>query len=343
MVLAHGVGMWDTDETSMGEDFHMYLKCFFATQGTLKAYTIYSPASCCNVESDSWFNNIGARVSQAKRHMWAALDIGYILRRAIFGVLAPQYDVKKNRLIQVPIIPSKETGIDILSYASRLLRLIYRAAEAHCIMGQYFALITISTIVIPTSENALYISKTIWFGLTAAKVHPFVLNSLYIGLWIRIIAGIYNVLGLYYYEKYQDWCGTKRWVLSSEEAICPGTGQGVQRLGIRPSMQSTRRCRDLWDWIALPVCGVLFLTGPQCFVQITQIFTNKLDYKVAAKPRMREPEMKSFELEDDISRGDSGFFDIESVNSQSGRTSPGSHKFIDSNLFEHVTVDNFDG
>src|ERR1700730_371719 len=43
MVLAERVGYWDTDADSVGEDLHMWLKCFFKTDGTARSAPIFVP------------------------------------------------------------------------------------------------------------------------------------------------------------------------------------------------------------------------------------------------------------------------------------------------------------
>ena len=50
LTLVELVGGWDTDAMSIGEDLHMYLKCYFvaaAAVGTLKVRIIYSPGTSC--------------------------------------------------------------------------------------------------------------------------------------------------------------------------------------------------------------------------------------------------------------------------------------------------------
>ncbi|BFZ58802.1 hypothetical protein PYCC9005_005867 [Savitreella phatthalungensis] len=74
--FAEQVGFWDTSADSIGEDFHMFLKCFFWTRGNLECVPIWSPASSCNVGGD---NVLIARYHQALRHMWGSIDLGYAL------------------------------------------------------------------------------------------------------------------------------------------------------------------------------------------------------------------------------------------------------------------------
>ncbi|KAK9312344.1 hypothetical protein V1524DRAFT_439590 [Lipomyces starkeyi] len=85
MTLARYVDFWDTGREAIGEDLHMYLKCFFQTGGRLD--TIYSPASHCNVEHGAmtpdmsidqrWLLSSQARFKLACRHMWGIIDSGY--------------------------------------------------------------------------------------------------------------------------------------------------------------------------------------------------------------------------------------------------------------------------
>jgi hypothetical protein len=90
--LAHHVQFWDTNPESIGEDMHMYLKCFFATQGKLHVEPIFSPASQCNIEGNGnggVLDGMYVRYQQAKRHMWGCLDTAYAIRKSLFCVLMP--------------------------------------------------------------------------------------------------------------------------------------------------------------------------------------------------------------------------------------------------------------
>ena len=52
MPLVERVGGWDTGPGAIGEDMHMFLKCFFALSGNLNTEIVYAAASQCNVSSD---------------------------------------------------------------------------------------------------------------------------------------------------------------------------------------------------------------------------------------------------------------------------------------------------
>ena len=88
LTLAERVGGWDAGPEAIGEDLHMYIKCFFALAGNLTTRTVYSAASQCDVHSDErGFRGVvgthQARWNQGVRHMWGSLDTGYSLRRLV--------------------------------------------------------------------------------------------------------------------------------------------------------------------------------------------------------------------------------------------------------------------
>ncbi|KAK4548738.1 hypothetical protein LTR36_008511 [Oleoguttula mirabilis] len=86
MTLVEHVGGWDRDPGAIGEDMHMYIKCFFALSGNLNVQVVYAAASQCNVSSDvqglkGYLDGICARYRQALRHMWGSLDTGFAVRQ----------------------------------------------------------------------------------------------------------------------------------------------------------------------------------------------------------------------------------------------------------------------
>lgn len=87
LALVEQVGGWDCDYAAIGEDMHMFLKCFFALSGNLRVQVIYAAASQCNASSGfpglrGYVSCILARYQQAVRHMWGAMDTGYAIRQA---------------------------------------------------------------------------------------------------------------------------------------------------------------------------------------------------------------------------------------------------------------------
>ncbi|CAK0839903.1 unnamed protein product, partial [Prorocentrum cordatum] len=77
-VLAERVGGWDGDFIS--EDWHMALKCFFATAGRLRVTPIFLPVMNYAPVGDTYWKTIDERFKQAKRHALGFSEMIYMLR-----------------------------------------------------------------------------------------------------------------------------------------------------------------------------------------------------------------------------------------------------------------------
>eukprot|EP00419_Tripos_fusus_P062244 CAMPEP_0172916004 /NCGR_PEP_ID=MMETSP1075-20121228/195374_1 /TAXON_ID=2916 /ORGANISM="Ceratium fusus, Strain PA161109" /LENGTH=633 /DNA_ID=CAMNT_0013775187 /DNA_START=49 /DNA_END=1950 /DNA_ORIENTATION=- len=73
--LAKAVGGWDPDWIS--EDWHMALKCFFATSGRIRIFPIFLPVLNYAPQDDSWWKTTVARWVQAKRHALGFAELVY--------------------------------------------------------------------------------------------------------------------------------------------------------------------------------------------------------------------------------------------------------------------------
>jgi hypothetical protein len=76
MELAISVDFWDTGPEAIGEDMHMFIKCFLSTDCQLKVETIYSPASQTNIVGKhhgngltGYWDDLKARYTQSIRHV----------------------------------------------------------------------------------------------------------------------------------------------------------------------------------------------------------------------------------------------------------------------------------
>nr|KAJ3422894.1 hypothetical protein HK105_005770 [Polyrhizophydium stewartii] len=286
--LAIDAGFWDTDPTSIGEDMHMFLKCFYATEGRLITTPIFSPASQCDVQGDTWVKSLWDRYQQSKRHMWGSLDVGYIIRRALFALCAPGYDAPGGQLQEVPLIRSDQTrgSQDIQISVTKILHLFHRVFEANIIMGQVFMLVFITSLTLPVANSPSPFASSFWSLLSDQEVHPYVQLATGLGGYMRIFSALPSICMAIYYEKYYYWVSTERWIWSLREQVRPGSGQRVQPLGKRPQLSYTRSFVNLLDWAALPICGIYILAAPQIQAHIMQLFTDRLDYVVAAKPQV---------------------------------------------------------
>lgn len=293
MKFAVAVGLWDSDPTSLGEDFHMYIKCFFSTHGEIILKPIFSPLSCCNVVGQGYLGGLNARRVQSKRHLWGALDLGYTLRRAIYGLFAPTYDAPRDILQPIPFV-TEHSSYNFSRLASQLFPFIYRVLECHVLVGQVFLMMLISQNIIPTADGTGWF----WNKFSSEEVHPYVSLATWIGARSQNFVGFIFLFAIMYYEKYQKFAGVERW-------------QAGEKLGIRSRIQSKRSWMNLIEWLAIPLVGLIFMVLPQVYVHIYQIFTDSLEYVVAGKPKH---EVLIKEKEKDR---DSGFYDFageESVN-----------------------------
>jgi hypothetical protein len=282
MKLAASVGLWDVDTTSIGEDFHMYIKTFFSTHGEVKIVPIYSPASCCNIEGSGFIGGLYARGVQAKRHLWGALDLGYTIRRALFGLFAPTFDSPQNVLQKIPFT-TEHSRFDFHRLSAQLIPFTYRALEAHVFIGQVLLMMVICNNIIPLEDS----TNIVWRFLSGGSaVHPYVILAQYVAYYIDQFAGIVYIGAVIYYEKYQYWCGVERWALASkkETRLESSQGQGVQHIGNRSRIQARRKWYNMAEWCVIPIVGMMFMVIPQVYVHISQLWTDSLSYVVAAKP-----------------------------------------------------------
>ncbi|KAJ3119523.1 hypothetical protein HK100_000275 [Physocladia obscura] len=319
MELAQSVGFWDVGPEGLGEDMHMLLKCFFATEGRVKVNPVFSPASCCNIEGKEGSGALGfmwARYGQvilserkylsaevAKRHLWGALDSGYALRKALFAIIAPGYE---NPIVGGPQVSDKKKQLmpddEVHFNFYKLLVLFHRLMEAHIVGGHLFILVTLSSIFLPVGPNPSSFSIHYWESFTDHAVHPIVVLACDICGYLRAFSVFSVIACAYYYERYYRWVGVARWNLSSlgdrqqltSEAspymngVHIGPGKRVSHLGRRAGLESIRTKWNYLDWFALPITALLYQAIPQVHTQILQLWTDKLMYETAAKPKMKE-------------------------------------------------------
>lgn len=83
-VTSPEIQYWDTGSDAMAEDIHMYLKCFFKTDGALRTHIVPHPASQSNVHAPSYVGMLTERWKQALRHAAGVSDSVYALARDSF-------------------------------------------------------------------------------------------------------------------------------------------------------------------------------------------------------------------------------------------------------------------
>ena len=79
--MCHDVDYWDVDVVP--EDWHMFLKCFFALGGEPDVQPILLPVGNDGVRAHSYTRTFWEHYQQARRHAWGCTDIPYAIKQAV--------------------------------------------------------------------------------------------------------------------------------------------------------------------------------------------------------------------------------------------------------------------
>ncbi|KAL2198960.1 glycosyl transferase family group 2-domain-containing protein [Corynascus similis CBS 632.67] len=293
--LVDRVGGWDCDSEAIGEDLHMYLKCFFALNGNLTVRTVLSPVSQTNVTGGGRgkgipgiITDVRARYKQALRHMWGALDTGYALRKVVevwrerkhtsraFRPLHTSMNddtdsyVPQSQIDGVDAEATPESGIfsDVVSDTlkepdwERIAILFHRLFEAHFLPVQMTILVIAST---------LYM----WAADGTEDIHG-------VG-WIYSVCNVLRTLGfmevalyLFLYEGFHKIC-----VESREKEMGDA--------GLLKGMHFSRRevKSNFIDYVMVPLVAPIFGSIPCAQAQICHFWTLDLVYTVSKKVTRR--------------------------------------------------------
>jgi hypothetical protein len=272
--LIDRVGGWDTGPEAIGEDLHMYLKCFFALNGNLTSRTVTSPASQTNITASSGkglvgqFLGIKARYRQALRHMWGSLDTGYALQQVVKVW-------RRRRQKQQPYRPLHETRTRIETSFDwqmnisdthvnvrppnwiNIILLFHRLFEAHFMPAHISILILTSTLISLLAPNNQLFSNT--YKLTISILQT---------------TGLVTLLIYFYsYETYHHLALQNR----RNEMITVGLEEGMR------GSFSERKLWNLVDCVCIPVVAPLFGSAPAIQAQLCHFWSAELDYVVSSK------------------------------------------------------------
>ncbi len=79
--LLESSGYWDTDV--IAEDWHMFIKAFFASDAELILEPIYLPFLATATTGDTLWEAIRNRYQQTLRHAWGSKEMGYIIAKML--------------------------------------------------------------------------------------------------------------------------------------------------------------------------------------------------------------------------------------------------------------------
>lgn len=299
--LVDRVGGWDGDAEAIGEDLHMYLKCFFALNGNLTCRTILSPVSQTNVTGNGNGNGIrgvkwdmGARYKQALRHMWGSLDSGYALRQIVELWRERKHTARAFRPLHTSIgddsdsfVPMEakegqaESGIfsDVTHDTLKSVDWECTFFMAHRMFEAHFLPLHM-TIMVITSAIYTYITKD------HADVHN--LN------WIFPLTGAMRAFGLigvafymYLYESFHYLCATNR-------------QREMAQAGLADNMHFSFRSwpKNLVDYGLVPIVAPIFGSVPCAQAQVSHFWTLDLAYSVSRKVTRKKTKSKSVSFEE---------------------------------------------
>ncbi|KAJ4130899.1 hypothetical protein NW768_006438 [Fusarium equiseti] len=284
--LVDRVGGWDCGSEAIGEDLHMYIKCFFALNGNLTSRVIYSPISQSNVTGGGGLlKDAHARYKQALRHMWGALDTGFALcklvqlwkdRKQTHRAYQPlHYTLSAANDVAIPeavFIDEQsgqlhvENGIfsgfhkDTVEHPhwERIFYMMHRLFEAH---------------FLPVHMAILVLSSALYVKLTENNDDP--RNLTWIFDWCNIIRiyGFFQI-GIYVslYESYHQVGVATR----EREMVKAGLADGMDF--------SRRSLKKNWsDYLVIPVVAPLYGTIPSAQALICQLWGQDLVYTVSKK------------------------------------------------------------
>jgi hypothetical protein len=111
-------GYWDGDV--IADEWHMYIKAFFAQQGDISLKPIHLPFMATAVQGDSLWQTIRNRYSQTLRHAWGSKEVGYVVGNVIAQSNVPHKKVLRLLLSVSHDVLISGAGWVALSVGSQL-------------------------------------------------------------------------------------------------------------------------------------------------------------------------------------------------------------------------------
>ncbi|EME80830.1 uncharacterized protein MYCFIDRAFT_20982, partial [Pseudocercospora fijiensis CIRAD86] len=257
MMLVEHVGGWDTGPGAIGEDMHMYLKCFFALSGNLNVQIVYAAASQCNVTGSyqqgilGFLTGLQARYKQALRHMWGSLDTGYSIRETVSMVQRHKKACRGRSKFP-------------LSAPKYVYTLYHRLFEAHFLPIHLCTILVISGIYTFVCPSFLI--------PTAFKM------ALDFSSFCRLVGFSTMLTFFYLYDRYHKLCVGLR----KEEMRQAGMLEYMEdNDGFTPSIF---QFAGLFEVATFPIGGFIFGAIPALQAVLSHLFTDRLTYVVSLKP-----------------------------------------------------------
>ncbi|KAK9357660.1 hypothetical protein V1504DRAFT_500653 [Lipomyces starkeyi] len=301
MTLARYVDFWDTGPQAIGDELHMYLKCFFRTGGQLESVPIYSPVSHCNVEhgdvtadmtiGQRWMLSSQARFKQACRHMWGIMDSGYATRHALALVMSQSGTAESLKCrayageeaitpTNLPKSVQPRKVMSLLLYY-RIAIVLHRVYEAHFLHVHYFI-----------DGFACFLLPLI----TTVPRSSVVGRVLAYASYLRTIAFYGGLVQILLYERLYSTARDLRLrfiqaALSSRWSHITSVGQASAKSVdiVRQSLRQVDISRhsswiSILDYLLLPISGAFYIIIPSLKAQLLQFWNIEFVFEVSLKP-----------------------------------------------------------
>ncbi|KAF2173915.1 hypothetical protein M409DRAFT_62133 [Zasmidium cellare ATCC 36951] len=292
MTLVEHVGGWDTDPGAIGEDMHMYLKCFFALSGNLKVQIVHAAASQCNVSSGQggitgYYLGLEARYKQALRHMWGSLDTGFTIRESI--KMLDRHRKAKKALDECPLSAPNSNWTAFYTSTGLHKSLVPKGADnAHAppkpvhkynLFTLYHRLFEAH--FLPIHLAVILTTSSIYSAFLPSFLVPHVLKvALDFSGFCRLIGFCTMLTFFYLYERYHRLCVGLR----KEE---------MRRAGMLEDMEEADgftanvfQVAGLFEAALFPIGGFIFGAIPAMQAVLSHLFTDRLTYVVSLKPQL---------------------------------------------------------
>ncbi|KAI8974963.1 glycosyl transferase family group 2-domain-containing protein [Pilobolus umbonatus] len=250
-ILADRVGYWDVDADAIGEDMHMWLKCFFKTDGHARTAPIFVPINLTNVQCDGYMANIHARYVQARRHFQGVADLGYTLRNMMVCY--------KNRKVQKGLLDYNmaTSGFNHKLSACSVIM------EAHMIPASSGWLMFAA---VPLMQIILF-PPFPWLSFLTPTTNTLITSDFFYNLWIVVrVITVFLPIPLF---------GTL--------AIYEYLHRFIDREFYNKPVEESRTWRNISDYASLPVAAWLFLTLPSTIACVKRLMHGEDAYVVGAK------------------------------------------------------------
>lgn len=275
--LVSTAGGWDTGPGAIGEDMHMMLKCYFATNGRLNIESVASPASMSNVTGgltgwSGWVQDHKARYFQGLRHMWGCLDSGY--------AVASWYQMGSSSTAVKRITHHNSGKDDIRSGRSPSVgKVEIRANRGRSawLRNAVLFLRLFEAHILPLHISCILASSNYYSSNLTSDTSPYLGMVLRLTEYARTVNGILMAICLStaYADFHKVCIQARQWELRQA---------GLHEFAFESPTGGRLSLGSILDILSLPVTSMVFGTLPLLQAVLSHVWSDRLLYRVSGKP-----------------------------------------------------------